>query len=154
MLDAKPAYTGANLAIDGNEVIHVTTVAHLIKLAKYGTKYEFSLEDGTRGRITAQQWRDDSEDDSAVDDIVAHTYVRVVGALERFSGHNYLRVINIRKAADYHEFCFHLLDVMVTTLTYERGPPVSDFQSLQVIPSRSEKYYYYYSLEIYHIHRR
>jgi hypothetical protein len=56
--------------------------------------------------------------------------VRVVGSLVRFSGHNYVRVIKIRKAVDYHELCFHLLEVMVTTLTYERGPPVSDTPEL------------------------
>jgi hypothetical protein len=56
----------------------------------------------------------------------AHAYVRVVGVLERFNGYNYLRVMNIRNAVDYHELCFHLLEVMVTTLAYERGPPVSD----------------------------
>ena len=55
-----------------------------------------------------------------------NTYVRVVGSLVRLSGHNYLKIIKIRKAVDYHEFCFHLLEVMVTTLTYERGPPVRD----------------------------
>ena len=37
-----------------------------------------------------------------------------------------IKIIKIRKAVDYHEFCFHLLEVMVTTLTYERGPPVRD----------------------------
>ncbi|KIM87162.1 hypothetical protein PILCRDRAFT_302207 [Piloderma croceum F 1598] len=127
MLDAIPAHTGANLAIDGNEFVHITTVAHLVKLVEHPTKFEFFLEDGTRGRITARQWRsDDYEDDAGVDDLLENSYVRVVGSLERFSGHNYLRVIKIRKAVDYHELCFHLLEVMVTTLTYERGPPPRD----------------------------
>jgi hypothetical protein len=37
----------------------VTTVAHLVSIEEYGTKFEFSLEDGTRGRINARQWRSD-----------------------------------------------------------------------------------------------
>jgi len=50
--------------------MHVTIVAHLVELRKSETKYDFFLEDGTRGRITARQRHlDDSEDDNTADDI-------------------------------------------------------------------------------------
>lgn len=55
----------------------------------------------------------------------ASIYVRVIGELEQYNGRNYLNITNIRKIVDYHEFCFHILDAMIITLTYERGPPVS-----------------------------
>jgi len=48
----------------------ITTVAHLVELVEHPTKFE--LEDGTRGRITARQWRSDDygDDSSDINDIL------------------------------------------------------------------------------------
>jgi hypothetical protein len=115
--------------VDGKKVYHVSLVAQVMAMDITGVSgNKFQLDDSTGRTLTAMQWAkhlpegfQDIPDRGL--DFMEYDYVRVVGTIDMFRDRKMFLVKKIYKIVDPHEIFHHLLDVMVTNLRIEKGPP-------------------------------
>ncbi|KAA1471101.1 nucleic acid-binding protein [Dentipellis sp. KUC8613] len=122
-LSVSQVHSTADFILDDIVVNKVTLVAHVVNvvLDESGKTQKFFLEDGSAGRLVAQRWLDSTHE--FFEEIPSNCYVRVVGALDRFRDVNSLKIYTMRRVTDMHEPFHHLLEAMIASLWYERGPP-------------------------------
>jgi len=116
-------------SIDGVEFDLVTLVASVVSAENKSGTRSYSIEDGT-GRIRARQWLPlDKNKDYIYDKpedllALASTYIRVYGKPSTYKGYISLEIQDTRPVTDPHEIYFHIMESIVATLQYTRGPPV------------------------------
>ncbi|KAJ3520170.1 hypothetical protein NM688_g9200 [Phlebia brevispora] len=121
LLNATQAHTDAEWQFEGVDFTQVTVVAQVVTIQPQTTNCIYWIEDGT-GRMEARHWVD-SATNSDDDAIQQGEYIRLMGQIKQFGNKRYLNATHLRPVKDNHEFLFHPLDAITTTLMMERGAP-------------------------------
>ncbi|KAG9318674.1 hypothetical protein JVU11DRAFT_769 [Chiua virens] len=136
LVQATQAHTDADWVLDDQEIGQVTVVAYIASKQAQATNSQYMLDDGS-GRIEARHWTDSSvEEQSENSGIAEGAYVRVLGSLKIFGNKKYINTNLIRPIESPSEIYFHLLEAMMVTMIWERGPPPRPGQSPQEIAHR------------------
>ncbi|KAI0322200.1 hypothetical protein OF83DRAFT_900898 [Amylostereum chailletii] len=142
LVKADQAHSDADFTIEDVAIHKVSVVACvcIVTVADNGRSY--TLEDGSRGSIRCKAWtqsKDGKSYHSSMIDTVQQTdYIHVVGLLRKYHGTNEIVALAIHRIVDYHQVFYHQLNALVTTLTFERGPPQpSATSSYPTIPSQT-----------------
>jgi len=119
--------------IDGNEFESATFVANVISVEDSSGKKRFWLEDGT-GRIAGWTWIPKDDNGEPIEQsegpvFQRGTYVRVYGKPDKWNHLISFKIDHIRLIDDAHEIYFHIMESIVATLQYTRGPPPKIYES-------------------------
>ncbi|KAH7913726.1 hypothetical protein BJ138DRAFT_1145394 [Hygrophoropsis aurantiaca] len=132
-LNAEQAYSSADLTIDGQFILNVVLVAHIVSIElRSATIVRYVLEDGT-GRLCASRGMDPKIADQGIeyDQKFLGNYARICGKIKRFGNQTHLDIDAIQ-LANYDEVMYHILHAITTTFVLERGrPPRSDTDANQ-----------------------
>ncbi|VDB83055.1 unnamed protein product [Peniophora sp. CBMAI 1063] len=120
--NAHQQHGDAPWTIEGVETGHMSIVAQVVSVKAQATNTVYYLDDGT-GRIEARRWRDANMDNSVDpnDQISPDSWVRVTGVLKIYNQKRHLNHITLHALTDFNELWYHQLDVIVATLTFEKG---------------------------------
>ncbi|KAI0065397.1 nucleic acid-binding protein [Artomyces pyxidatus] len=139
LLQAEQPHPGARFAIDNIGIDRISCVASVIEMYQTERQRVWYLEDGSKGRIKVMKWIGGQDSQDLFDQIHEHRYIHVIGTLESYHGINQLVAFHVRPVLDMHEPFYHLLEAMVATLYYDRGPiPQGTLQGIERGPSPSQ----------------
>ncbi|KZV69483.1 replication protein A, subunit RPA32 [Peniophora sp. CONT] len=119
---AQQQHGDAPWTIENSECGHMSLVAQVVSVRSQATNTVYYVDDGT-GRIEVRRWRDASMDSNTDpnDQIPQDSWVRVTGVLKTYNNKRHLNHITIHRLTDFNELWYHQLDVIVATLTFEKG---------------------------------
>ncbi|KAH7922101.1 hypothetical protein BV22DRAFT_1131721 [Leucogyrophana mollusca] len=140
VLGAKQEYNRADLTIDDRPILNVLFVGHIISVElRSSTTIHYIFEDGT-GRLSASralnspetglQFHTPEYEAEHDETMFSGRYARICGKIKRFNHQTHLDV-EIIHPVDYYEVMYHLLHVVTTTLTFERGRPLDGGNTTQ-----------------------
>ncbi|KAI0807389.1 hypothetical protein C8Q74DRAFT_1227356 [Fomes fomentarius] len=141
LVEATQEHSDAPWRIGDVDVGQIMVVAQVLSVQPQTTNVVYSLNDATAS-YEARQWVDpNSEEDSSKREISENTYVRVLGSLKMFGQKRYITATHIRqipqeRVAD--ELFYHITEVAMTALIFERGPPPRPSEGLVANRSSSK----------------
>ncbi|KAJ7905578.1 replication protein A, subunit RPA32 [Mycena olivaceomarginata] len=134
---ATQMHSDADWVIDKHPIGQITVVAELFYHAAYATNRNFGIDDGT-ARMEVKMWLETPEDQ--LDAIwrgltlskhpggVKPVFVRVTGSIKTHNNKRHIHASNIRLVKEPSEVYFHILEVISTNVTLQKGLPSSSGQ--------------------------
>ncbi|KAI0040137.1 hypothetical protein FA95DRAFT_1566638 [Auriscalpium vulgare] len=136
LIHATRGHDDGSFVIEGNEIGHVTVVAQVVTIKHQTANDLFCLDDAT-GKMDARHWLD-GEESEEYKGISENSWVRIIGLVKRILGKQFIRALHIRPVQDPHEIFFHLAELMVAQVAFDRSTPTTVEPSMTSTPLPAE----------------